>query len=542
MPTKIINNFNGRLTRDNIGDMDSGMAKYLETFGADPFSNIGNLTWLENPTQIDPGGAVITDLIVAQKTRLESGVTYVYAVGHTGRVYKIQVNDPAGNNPNLDTPVLLTTLSSGSPTFKYGTSIQFYPISFSPTVMGIYIFWDSGVTSIHFDGTGERYIPLVGGNYPNTARPSVQFNGAMYWGDGNNLAIIDVTLNITSTPIVPSLPYNVVVRDLNLSVDGNYLEIIASEILAPDMTTTAQDTSSLSSGNSYKCLWNGIINTAITEVTTYNSYGINAAVVYGNNSFTIGYDLGGMAVYSNSTKILSLPDSISPNINAKFSTGNLLAIASPETSHVQLKSNIMFYGQFDEEVTRGIYRFLRLGAQGSQTDVIQIPCCGIVSNLFYGPSSSGYPNLQIGSAKLYFSTLETSGAPSTAYKYYKFTTVPTGLGTAIQGVYETQNQTSFSLFKGVVDQKFKTGEIRLYTEPLVANNSFKIDLIGSDGNPISGGTQTFTVGTNVTAGQDYVWYTPQTAPMSSIGVRITNLGTKNWTGLKMEIDYEQYGK
>lgn len=119
MQTKVINNFNGKLTRYSDGDSNSGLCKYNTTFGNDPFTNPGNLTWFEQPTQIDSGGSVITDLIMAARPRLESGITYVYAIGHTGRLYKIQVNQPSGYNPNLDTPVLLTTLTSNSPTFKY---------------------------------------------------------------------------------------------------------------------------------------------------------------------------------------------------------------------------------------------------------------------------------------------------------------------------------------------------------------------------------------------------------------------------------------
>ena len=114
MPTLTINNFQGRLTRYLDGDINSGYAKYTTTFGNDPFTSPGNLTWFEQPTRIDSGESVITDLIVAARPRLESGITYVYAIGHTGRLYKIQVNDPTTYNPNYDNPVLLATLTMRS--------------------------------------------------------------------------------------------------------------------------------------------------------------------------------------------------------------------------------------------------------------------------------------------------------------------------------------------------------------------------------------------------------------------------------------------
>jgi hypothetical protein len=247
----------------------------------------------------------------------------------------------------------------------------------------------------------------------------------------------------------------------------------------------------------------------------------------------MGYDLANTAIYTGGQKIITLTNSLSPNFNALFSTGNLLGFASPEQDSSFLKGTLMTYGQYDREIPEGLFRFFRISAT-TQTDIIQMPYCGIVSNLFYGSSSAGYTGNVVGSAKIYFSTLETSSAPTTKYKLYKFTTVPTGLGTAIAGVYETQSQ--------LFSKKIKASEVRVYTEPLIANNSFTVELIGSNGGVISGSSQTFTVGTNVTSGQDYVWYTPQVAPTYALGVRITNIGSVNWTGVKVECDYSVGGK
>ena len=88
METKVLTNFSGRLTRYEKGDMDSGFAKYSKTFGNDPFFDPGNLTWFEQPSRIDPTESVITDLIMAARPRLESGITYVYAIGHTRKLFK----------------------------------------------------------------------------------------------------------------------------------------------------------------------------------------------------------------------------------------------------------------------------------------------------------------------------------------------------------------------------------------------------------------------------------------------------------------------
>lgn len=532
MITKLIDNFSGRLTRESTGDMNSGLCKYATTFGNDPFSNIGNLTWLESAIQIDSAGSVITDLIMAARPRLESGITYVYAVGHTGRLYKIQVNQPSGFNPNLDNPVLLATLTVNSPTFKYGSSIQFYG-----STEKLYIGNDLGVTSINYDGSGEAFIGVLGSYTANVPRPSVNFLGVSYWGNGTNLVAIDSTATVTSyAKLAPAFPTGTYVRDLDISVDGNYLQIIVSRIPSTDLTSATQDTSSLSSADSYKFFWNGT-DPGYTSSETYNAYSINTNITFGPNTYTMGYDLGGAAIFSGGTKILSLPNSISPNFESMYSTGNLMGFGAPETSSSVLKGAVFGYGQYDQEVPKGLFRFLRLSAKNPETDIVQIPVCLIVSNLFYGSSSAGYAGNQVGSAKLYFSTLETSSSPTTKYRFYKFTTVPTGTGTAITGVYETQNQISVKLFRDILKQRLKVVEIRVYGESWVANNSFKIDLIDGDGSVIANASKTFaTSDSTLTVGADYCKYNPTMAPEHSIGLRITNIGAVNNVIDKIEID------
>lgn len=526
--TLLIDNFQGRLTRYNDGDANSGYAKYNTTFGNDPFTNPGNLTWFEAPTRIDSSESVITDLIMAARPRLESGITYVYAIGHTGRLYKIQVNDPTTYNPNYDNPVLLATLTVNTPTFKYGSSINFFG-----TTQKIFIGHDKGATSINFDGTSEAEVGVVGSWTASVPRPAVQQGASLYFGNGTNLAeVIAGGTVATYAKLSPALPVGTQVRDLDVSPDGNYVQIISSRVTAPDLTSTTQDTSSLSSADSYKFLWNGV-DAGATSYDSFNAYSINSNISFGPYSYTMGYDLGSTAIYSGGQKVITLPVSITPNFNALFSTGNLLGFASPEQD-TTLKGSLMAYGQYDREIPEGLFRFFRNAASGGLSDVIQMPYCGIVSNLFYGSSSAGYSGNVVGSAKVYFSTLETDNTPTTKYKLYKFTTVPTGLGTSIAGVYETQTQ--------LFSKKVKVAEIRAYSEPWVSGNAFTVELIGSSGGVISGSSKTFTAGSSLTIGDDYAWYSPDCAPTYAIGLRITNVGTVNHVITKVEIDTAPAGK
>lgn len=524
----IIDNWQGRLTRFNNGDINSGLAKYATTFGNDPFTSPGQLTWFENPTRIDSAGSVITDLIVAARPRLESGITYVYAVGHTGRVYKIQVNDPTTFSPNRDNPTLLATLTAQSPTFKYGASIEFFG-----STERILIGHDKGFTRLDFDGTNETFVGAVGSYTANVPRPATNFVGKIYGGNGTNLVEIDNTQTVvTYAKLSPALPVGTYIRDLDVSPQGNYLVITVSRINAPDMTVATQDTNSLSSADSYLIYWDGT-SASYSSYNPFNSYSINANLSFGNYGYTIGYDLGGAAIYSGAQKVVSLPNSLSPNFSSLFSTGNLLGFAAPEQDSSVLKGSLLTYGQYDREIPEGLFRWFRISAT-TQTDIQQIPYCGIVSNLFYGASASGYTNNIVGTAKVYFSTLETDSAPTTKYKLYKFTTVPTGSGTAMAGVYETQTQ--------LFSKKIKVGQIRIYTEPLATNNSFTIDLIGSDGGVIANSSKTFTAGSGADAvGNDLLQYSPLIAPTYALGVRITNAGSANMVFNKVEIDYTPGG-
>lgn len=532
--TIVIDNFQGRLSRYREGELNSGYAKYATTHGNNPFTTPGNLTWFEEVQQIDPTNQTIIDLIVAMRPRLENGITYVYAIGHLGRLYKIQVNDPTTYNPNYDHAVFLTTLAINSPTFKYGGSIQFFGATEK-----LYIGHDKGVTSINFDGSGEAFVGVVGTWTQNVPRPAADFVGSLFYGNGTNIAQIDSTATVsTYTRLTPAFPIGTQVRDIDVSPDGNYLQITVSRVPQADMTTTTQDTSSLSSGDSYLFQWPGSTD-GYTAYTPFNSYSVNSNISFGEFGYTVGYDQDGAAIYSGSRKIVSLQNFHSPNYASMFSTGNMLGFSAPEAFAAsqggdQLFASLLEYGAYDEEIPTGLYRFFVLGATGGATDIIQVPACTIVSNLLYGSSTAGYTGSRVGSSKVYFSTFEIPSNPSTAWKLYKFLTVPTGLGKAYKGQYETQNQ--------LFSKKVQVKEVRIYTEPLQTGVDFALNLIGSSGQLILNGDKEFAVGTNVDTDQDYLWWNPQIAPTYSLGLQIQNLGDTNFVINKIEVDYASGGK
>lgn len=529
--TLVIDNFAGRLTGYSDGDINSGFAYNLNTFGNNPLNTAeyGNLTWSEMGVQIDAAGSVVTDMIMAGKVRVESGILYVYAIGHTGRLYKIQVNDPTTFNPDYDNPVLLATLSINSPTFTRGGSIDFYGAT-----QKIYIGHDKGVTSINFNGTGEAFVGVLGSWTQTVPRPLKQFIGVLYIGNGSNIAAIDTTATVTSyAKLSPSFPTNSQVRDIDVSPDGTYLQAVVSQIALPDITSSAQDTTSTASSESYIFKWNGT-DAGYTSFATFPSFSLSANIMFQNYQYTFGTDQYGMAVYNPNDKIITSSDEIAPLPNAVNSTGNIVTWMAPLYYIDHLELTCGFWGPMDYELGTGYWAPFGQVATDAETDIIQVPFQLPVSNFGLGSSSNGYPDNVFSTAKVYFSTLETSAGPTTKYRLYKWSPIPTTNGTAISGIYQTQKQ--------IFSKKIQIKEVRIYGAPWVANNEFTIDMVGSDGAPIPGGSKTFTAGSNLTIGNDFAWYTPQAAPTFCVGLRVTNSGTANHVISKVEIDFSSGGK
>jgi len=532
--TLVIDNFRGSWTGYSDGDINSGRSYAQNSAGQNPFVKPGNLTWSDAPIQINSAGDVITDLIMAQKERVESGILYVYAIGHTGRLYKIQVNDPTTYNPDYDNAVLLATLSAQTPTFTRGGFIDFYG-----STERIYIGHDKGVTRIDFNGANETFMGILGSWTQNVPRPLQQFIGKLYIGNGTNLAEIDSTATVTTyTKLSPGFPDNTQVRDIDVTPDGNYMQIVVTRLALSDVTATAQDTTLTANSDSYIFKWNGT-DTGYTAFDTFPSFSLTANKMFQNYQYTFGYDLFGSAVFNPSEKMIWVSESQSPMPNAVMSTGNIMAYMVPLYYNGFLEIDFMGWGSLDFEIGNplGYWDFLFMNATSPETDIIRVPSVLPISNAGLGASSNGYTDNIFGTPKVYFSTLETSVTPTTKYRFYKWK-IPTTLSipsgdVLIDAVYQTQAQ--------LFSKKVLIKEVRVYGEPWVADNSFLVDLIGSAGTPITGGSKTFTAGTNLTVGEDFAWYTPDCAPTYQIGLSITNKGTANHTIMKVEIDIDDRG-
>lgn len=535
--TLVIDNFEGSMTSIQNGNINSGLTNVVVSAGYDSFAKPHQLRWVEKAVQIDAAASVITDLIMCGKTRLESGIVYVYAVGHTGRIYKIQVNDPTTYNPNYDNPVLLTTITINSPTFTNGGFIDFFGAT-----ERIYIGHDKGVTQLDFAGTNEAFVGSVGTWTQSVPRPLQQFLGKLYAGNGSNIAEIDSTLTVTSyTKLSPGLQSNYQARDIDTTPDGAYIQIVATTLSLSDMTSTTPNTTLLQSGNSAIAKWNGT-DIGITSTNFYPNTVLSSNSIFGNKQNVFGYDYLGGAMYDPIDKMIgsfidsSYSEPVSPNAVIAF--GGFITWIQSYYFGGFLNFVYSMVGTIESvDVKPGWWSPLSAAGTGTETDVIRVPCQILVSNFVQGASSNGYVQNQAGSAKIYYSTLESSVTPTTKYKLYKWSPAPTGLGTLDTSgfsVYQTQTQ--------LFSKKMAIKAVRIYGEPWVANNAFTIDLVGSAMTPISGASKTFTAGTNLTIGDDMAMYNPAGKPTYALALRITNAGTKNVRINKVEIDVTPAGQ
>lgn len=521
--TLTITNFGGPLTRRNDGPINSGFAKFNTSWGYDPYSKPGNLTWFEQPTSILSLGED-NGPIVAMKSRTETAENYVYAVARDvagPRLYQIKVNDNSSKTPNYDTPSVIGALV-GPSDCVFEADMVFYG-----STEKLFFKGDGRMGKINFDGSSPSSIAGV---VSFSGNGGVTFLGTTYWGNGNNIASVDSTeLLVNSSVLSPALPAGLTVRDLDITRDGNYMQITASRLSNQNQIHGANiDVSSSNAVDSYKFYWNGIDDGA-TGSEVFNGLALTASEVFQDKSFGFGYDQSGAGVYDGSKKKLTLSRSWSPHKNATFSVGNILGFAAPEydSDNTRFSTSVFYYGQYDEDTPDGLYRILRQPAQ-VQDDVVSVPAAISTSNLLYTPRIYGYTNNVGGTAKIYYSTVEESdGAPSArVHRLWRFETVTRGVNSVVAGVYETQNQ--------LFSKKVKVNEVRLYTEPLAANNSFTLGITNSASSVIA--SNTYTVGTNVTAGEDLVRWSPSLSPTYALGFRITNAGSANWTGLKLEAD------
>lgn len=550
--TKEITNFTGRLTRINNGDMNSGFAKFTNSYGYDPFSKPMNLTWLELPTQVTG----VSDVILDGKMRFGLGDPnagpVLYAIGSTGNLYTIQT--VSQSNSALDSVVGIASVKAGGATFQRGGALEFFGSN-----QKIYVGNDNTVNSINFDGSAEAVVGSAGSYVSNSQRPLAKFVGKLAFGNAQTIGMIDATGTVTSSVIGvssalgnvyselnPPLPVDTRVHDLATSPDNNYLLIAAAnmdyEQVAPNNPPYLGNTVPADSKVFY---WNGsdqtvtaATNVAANFLTTLRSY-LQQNHLFASDSF-------GAGLFRDTAKILTLPNNKSPESHAVGVNGQFLYWSAPEKVLIQgeqrLVQTMYYYGALDQENPPGLWRVLRNTGSLPHGNIVQMPFNKVVSTAYSDVNITQSSVITAGVGTHYYSFLETTNNDiinASVMQLNKFHVPATGSGAPSRGVYETQNQ--------LFSKKIGISQIRVYCEPTVTSNKFQLDIIGGDGNPATNGTFTYTYGdiTDPSTGSlsvERINFNPGTQTLYSCGIRISNLGSTQMTIRKIEIDYTEEGK
>lgn len=541
-----ITNFSGRLTRVLNGELNSGMAKFANSFGYDFFSKPGNLTWLERSADIT---GPIQGIPLAAKTRFIGETNpSAYVITSTGKLYHMWVNDfPGGTNALASSVVGVGSVLAGNATYTYGASMDFYGVpstvaaSSVVSVEQIFIGSDNQVNTIKFDSgiTGFNNDAVVGqvSNYtPNKYHPLKKFVGLLLVGDGQAVDSIDNTLTVRSS-IFGALPTESRVRDIDISPDGNYALVSSTtNDYEPISTISEQVLGSIPSDGTI-FYWNGS-DLSITGQNSIPGSQVTALQTYLQNNMFFTTDSMGSALSDGTNKIVSLPNNKAPFPNATGVNGNFLFWSAVENAGGinGLQASMYYYGSIDGESAPGLYRVLR-NASTIAGNILQTPLNVLTSTSYSDINSAKSSVVAIGYGQHYFSTVDVSSS-SSVFSLNSFCFPPSGTRTPQSGIYETQTQ--------LFSKKVAIKQVRVYTEPTVLNNGFELDIIGNSNAFLGTLVYNYSAGTDITKLQgslDRIDYNPTAASYTySIGLRITNLGSVNMTIKKIEIDYVQAGK
>lgn len=537
-----ITNFGGRLTRVLNGAMNSGFAKFASSWGYDPFSKPGNLTWNYATSSI----AGIQHMPLAG---IKTQDPFFYLLDNTGLFYWMKNSSASyvigpGNvtfNP-LDDAVV-SVLGTVPDSYNYGGSMENF-------AGNVYVTGDSSIATVMGlpSPTFNSVVGTTGSVVSGIPHPLQEFVGKLYYGNGNNIGEISSGIVTTGSKLSPALPTGMVITDLDVTPEGDYLLITASFASPPYLGPV--DASFAGTGNfqnysaqSTVFYWNGT-DTGYTSFRSLPSFPATALSTFLDKQYTVMQDTFGMALMEGNQKLLTLPNNLVPEANALTPNGTFVTWVSPEgtgpvnaaqTRYSSVFASLYYYGRLDEENPNGLYRMDRISPISGAYTIQYAPFNAVINNFsFYGDAVWGFGKHFIGTQDA-----KPTNYSSVVGRLHRFTLNPTANTTPTNGVYETQTE--------LFSKRIALQEVRVYCEPTVAGNAFQLDIIGGDGNPVAGGTFTYTFGdildpqTN-SQSVERINFSPSLKTLFACAIRFTNLGSVNMTVRKIEVDYSQEGK
>lgn len=565
--TLVITNFTGRLTRNINGDLDSGFAKFDTSWGYDPFLKPGNLTWNYQTSSVllqtsSIGGAPVNGMPLAILKRQDA---FFYMLDNVGRYYygknstAIYSSGIIGFDPLDDS--IQSVLANVPDTYDNGGAMANY-------LNRVFISGDSNITSLN-GSTSNAGPPqsIVGttGSVFSGPHPLKEFQGKLYYGNGNNIGeITDANqfgLVTTGTKLSPALPAGMTITDLDVTPEGDYLLMTASQSTPPyygsvTLAWTGSTPQRNYAADSAVYYWNGS-DDAATAVSQLPSFPATALSTFLDQRYTVIQDAFGMALLEGNKKLLTMPNNNTPLANALSPNGTFLTWVSQEGvndtvgalagrvvyNYSSVFTSLYYFGQLDDGQPAGLWRMMRISPQAGNYTTQYVPVNTMVNNY------SSYSNNVWGMGKHLIGTQEgrVGSYSSVVGKLHRFVLdpgnvvlqSPVGGFPVANGVYETQTQ--------LFSKRIGISQIRVYTEPTISSSGFQLDLIGAGGAVLENGTFTYTYGDTPdpqsgSLSLERINFNPDTKTQYSLGIRITNKGTAQMTIKKVEIDLSEEGK
>lgn len=523
--TIVIDNFSGVTTRIQNGQLNSGLAQRSRSFGYNPFQQPKNLTWNFQPIDIT---ASLDGLLLDGKTRIESGVQFLYGITNTGHFVKI--------NTSSDVITDLHTLTTGTPTFNFGSSLEFFNSK-------IWITNDKGISRIDFDGTNETQVGTWDSSnfIQSTYHPLAEFQGKLYVGNttngtSTNIGEIDTTnLIINQNRLSPSLPIGTFIRDMDLTVDFSYLAMSVSTIPQENLAPGNDQVNSFT-GDSGIFKWNGT-DQGITAGLQIPGYGVTALNFFGETPYMFMYDTFGTSVYEGAKKMLTMIAVKSPLPNATRSSGNFITWVTNSSE----RQNFFFYGNLDEETPVGLYEVMFFIPGDESENMNASPFMINVLGQYNSMGATGSNTFIKG--KYYFSQQTVNGSGTVKNYLYSFK-IFSAAGASDTSLAD--NGTYYLTQVQLFTRKIAVKQIRVYCQATVTGNAFNLDLWGTDieDNPIEEFSYTFAAGTNETLLQgalNRINFNPTVAPTYGIAIGLNNQGSVNMVIKKVEVDWAYAG-
>lgn len=557
--TIVISNFGGRLTRLLNGDLNSGFAKFDQSFGYDPFTKPMNLTWLEQPQSI----AGVTTTIVAGINQMRpvntlNPTSNTFVVGPY-TVWKLAVGDAT-----TDSIVGIQSALGSGDAYDWGASMALFGQKGNLLIANEGVIFRAGsvVGLNNINLTGVNSILTDSAYMATEVHPMRNFADKLIFGNGPSIGALDGNLNVISsiftinelfinggTPqyseLHPAPPANQFIWDMDVSQDNNYLLMSASTVYPERILFFPVDRTYVAPGEGQIYGWNGEDN-FVTAATTIPSGTTTASETFLQQKVFFMNDEYGSAVSDGTNKIVSLPNNKSPLPNATSPNGGFVTWMCPEVTPGNTKrvASLYYYGSLDSENPTGLYRMCRYESPLANGFVYQVPYHDVVSNGYKTVNNSASSIVQTSVGKHYFSLFNVSPAVKNASTLgagglFRFNVTSTS-GNQIQaGVYETQTQ--------IFPKRIHVEQIRVYTESTVSGNGFQIDIIGQDGTPVTNGTFTYTfvAGSDITkleGSLQRINFNPNADAGYGFGIRVTNTGTVNMVIKKIECDVGEEGR